>query len=77
MLPRNEIMQPPEYLACRLERLAAESEQRRLLRQAGVIPRSWLSCQVCAALWGMGRAMARTWNRLERRYELLAAHSTP
>jgi hypothetical protein len=68
MWPRNEVLQPPENLTFRLERLSAESEQRRLLREAGIVPRPWLSCQICLALWRLGRAMIRTGNRLEQRY---------
>lgn len=68
MLPRNEFLQPPENLTCRLERLSAEAAQRQLLRQAGIIQRPWLSCQICVALWRMGRAMVRTGKRIEERY---------
>ena len=68
MWPQNELMQSPEQFTCRLERVSAESEQNRMLRQAGLIRRPWLSCQACRALWRLGRLMMTAGQRLEQRY---------
>jgi hypothetical protein len=68
MYPRNECVVPPEYLAGRTETIWAEAEKYRQLKEAGLIRKSWLSCQVCRSLWRLGRLLTTAGRRLERHY---------
>jgi len=57
-----------EYELNRLPDVLARAEQNRLLREAGLMRRPWLSCQVCRSLWRLGRLLELTGQRLKRRY---------
>lgn len=68
MLPPNDYLSMQEYDLNRLPDVLARAEQNRLLREAGLMRRPWLSCQVCRSLWRLGRLLELTGQRLERRY---------
>ena len=68
MLPPNDYLSMKDYELNRLPDVLARAEQNRLLREAGLMRRPWLSCQVCRSLWRLGRLLALTGQRLERRY---------
>ena len=68
MLPPNDYLSMQEYELNRLPDVLARAEQNRLLREAGLMRRPWLSCQVCRSLWRLGRLLELTGQRLERRY---------
>jgi hypothetical protein len=68
MLPPNDYLSMKEYELNRLPDVLARAEQNRLLREAGLMRRPWLSCQVCRSLWRLGRLLELTGQRLERRY---------
>jgi hypothetical protein len=68
MLPPNDYLSMKEYELNRLPDVLARAEQNRLLREAGLMRRPWLSCQVCRSLWRLGRLLELTGQRLERHY---------
>ena len=68
MLPPNDYLAMQEYELNRLPDVLARAEQNRLLREAGLMRRPWLTCQVCRSLWRLGRLLETTGQRLERRY---------
>ena len=68
MLPPNDYLSMQEYELNRLPDVLARAEQNRLLREAGLMRRPWLSCQVCRSLWRLGRLLELTGQRLERRF---------
>ena len=68
MLPPNDYLAMKDYELNRLPDVLAKAEQNRLLREAGLIRRPWLTCQVCRSLWRLGRLLVTAGQRLERRY---------
>ncbi len=68
MLPPNDYLSMEDYELNRLPDVLARAEQNRLLREAGLMRRPWLSCQVCRSLWRLGRLLELSGQRLERRY---------
>ena len=71
MLPLNNLNDYTflkDYELNKLPAVLAEAEQHRLLAEAGLIRRPWLSCQVCRSLWRLGHLLETTGQRLERRY---------
>ena len=68
MLPPNDYLSMKDYELNRLPDVLARAEQSRLLREAGLVRRPWLSCQVCRSLWRLGRLLEIAGQRLERRY---------
>jgi hypothetical protein len=68
MLPQNDYLMQREYLDYRVDALAEDARQRRLLSDAGIVRRPWLSCQVCRSLWRLGHLMVTAGHRLEQRY---------
>jgi hypothetical protein len=68
MLPPNDYLSMQDYELNRLPDILARAEQTRLLREAGLMRRPWLSCQMCRSLWRLGRLLATAGQRLERRY---------
>ncbi len=68
MLPPNDYLSMKDYEWNRLPAVLAKAEQHRLLVEAGLIRRPWLSCQVCRSLWRLGRLLVTTGQRLEQRY---------
>jgi hypothetical protein len=68
MLPPNDYLAMQEYELNRLPNVLAKTEQHRLLVEAGLIRRPWLTCQVCRSLWRLGRLLVRAGQRLEQRY---------
>lgn len=72
MLPQNDFLLQHEFLDHRRAEIQAEVKKRSLLRQAGIIARPWLTCQICHTLWHLGRALIQAGQRLERRYAAAA-----
>jgi hypothetical protein len=68
MLPPNDYLSMQEYELNRLPDVIAKTEQHRLLVEAGLIRRPWLTCQVCRSLWRLGRMLVTAGQRLEQRY---------
>jgi hypothetical protein len=68
MLPPNDFVSMQDYQLNRLPDVLARAEQNRLLREAGLLPRPWLSCQLCRSLWRLGHLLVSAGQRLERRY---------
>jgi hypothetical protein len=68
MLPPNDYLSMKDYELNRLPDVLAKAETHRLLAEAGLIRRPWLTCQVCRSLWRLGRLLATAGQRLERRY---------
>ncbi len=68
MLPLNDYYYLKDYQLNREPMVAANAETHRLLKEAGLVKRPWLSCQICRSLWRLGRALVSTGQRLERRY---------
>ena len=68
MLPQNDYLIQRDYLDYHTEALLEDTRQRRLLHNAGIVPRNWLSCQVCRSLWRLGHLLVTAGHRLERRY---------
>jgi hypothetical protein len=68
MLPPNDYLSMQEYELNRLPDVIAKAEQHRLLVEAGLIRRPWLTCQVCRSLWRLGRLLETAGQQLERRY---------
>ena len=68
MLPPNDYLAMKDYELNRLPDVLAKAEQNRLLREAGLMRRPWLSCQICRSLWRLGRLLVTAGQRLERRY---------
>lgn len=68
MVPPNEYLSLKDYEWNRLPAVLAKAEQHRLLVEAGLIQRPWLSCQMCRSLWRLGRLLAAAGQRLEQRY---------
>jgi hypothetical protein len=68
MLPQNDYRLQKEYIDYYIEPLKEDARQRLLLRNAGLVRHSWLSCQVCRSLWRLGGLMVTAGLRLEQRY---------
>jgi hypothetical protein len=68
MLPPNDFVLLEDYRLNRLPHVLSKAEEHRLLREAGLIRRPWLACQVCRSLWRLGRLLVTAGQRLERRY---------
>jgi hypothetical protein len=68
MLPPNDYLAMKDYELNRLPDVLAKAEQHRLLVEAGLIRRPWLTCQVCRSLWRLGRLLVTAGQRLEHRY---------
>jgi hypothetical protein len=68
MLPLNDYILVKDYELNELPAVVAKAEQHRLLAEAGLIRRPWLSCQVCRSLWRLGRLLVTAGQRLEQRY---------
>jgi hypothetical protein len=68
MLPPNDYVALKDYQLNKLPVVVAKAEQHRLLMEAGLIRRPWVSCQVCRSLWRLGRLLVATGRRLEQRY---------
>ncbi len=71
MLPPNDYYLYQDYELNRLPKIKEDAEKRRVLEEAGLIPRPWLSCQICRSLWQLGRTMVKAGQRLEHRYRPL------
>jgi hypothetical protein len=72
MLPPNDYLAMKDYELNRLPDVMAKTEQHRMLVEAGLIRRPWLTCQVCRSLWRLGRLLVTAGQRLERRYAPMA-----
>ena len=72
MLPQNDYLIQRDYLDYHAAALLEDARQRRLLRNAGLTRRAWLSCQVCGSLWRLEHLMVTTGLRLEHRYAPVA-----
>jgi hypothetical protein len=68
MLPPNDYLSMKDYELNRLPDVLAKAETHRLLAEADLIRRPWLTCQVCRSLWRLGRLLATAGQRLEHRY---------
>lgn len=68
MLPQNDYLLLKDYELNRLPAIVAGAERHRLLKEAGLIRRPWLSSQLCRSLWRLGRLLVATGQRLERHY---------
>jgi hypothetical protein len=68
MLPLNDYTLLKDYELNKLPVVLAKAEEHRLLSEAGLIRRPWLSCQVCRSLWRLGHVLATAGQRLEQRY---------
>ncbi len=68
MLTPNDYVMLKDYELNRLPVVKANAEKHRLLVEAGLVRRPWVSCQVCRSLWRLGRVLATAGQRLERRY---------
>lgn len=72
MLPPNEYELVKHYKLNKLPAVIAKAEEHRLLTEAGLLQRPWLTCQICHSLWRLGRALVVAGHRLEQRYAPLA-----
>ena len=77
MLPLNDYVMLKDYELNKLPAVVARAERHRLLAEAGLIRRPWLSCQVCRSLWRLGRMLVSAGLRLERRYAAAALNPSP
>jgi hypothetical protein len=68
MLPVNDYVLLKDYELNKLSAVLTKAEEHRLLSEAGLIRRPWLSCQVCQSLWRLGHLLVTTGQRLEQRY---------
>lgn len=68
MYPLTDQALMNDYRLNREPVVAAQTEQHRLMVEAGLIRRSWFSCQVCRSVWRLGRLMVKTGLRLEQRF---------
>jgi hypothetical protein len=75
MLPQNDYLVKRELLDYRAEALESDARQRRLLSRAGRERRPWLSCQICHALWHLGRGLVAAGQQLEKRYAVPTVRS--
>jgi hypothetical protein len=73
MLPQNDFLIEKD-LDYQLGEFRREIASQRLMREAGIVRKSWLSCQVCRALFNFGRMLVSAGLRLERRYGPVGAH---
>jgi hypothetical protein len=76
MFPQNDYLWLKDYELNRLPAGLANAEQHRLLSEAGLIRRPWLSCQICRSLWQLGRMLVTAGQRLEQRYTPAALSPT-
>ncbi len=67
-LPSEYYTSSKDYELNKAPDAAAKAEHNRLLVEAGLLRRSWISCQVCRSLWRLGHSMVTTGLRLEQRY---------
>ena len=72
MLPMSEYTALKDYELNFLPDVLARAEQHRLLSEAGLIRRSWLSCHVCRWLAGLGRVLVTAGEHLERHFAPIA-----
>ncbi len=72
MFPLNDYVALKDYQLNREPVVAKRAEEHRILTEAGLIRRPWLTCQACRALWRFGRMLVVAGRRLEQRYERLA-----
>jgi hypothetical protein len=72
MYPVDEYTLWKDYKLNKEPAVAAAADQHRMLRDAGLIRRPWLTCQICRSLWLLGHALARAGQWLERRYAPVA-----
>lgn len=77
MLPPNDYLVLKDYELNSLPAVSAHAEQHRLLSEAGLIRRPWLSCQVCRSLWRLGRTLMTAGQWLERHYASAALSPAP
>ena len=77
MLPPNDYLSMKDYELNRLPNVLAKAETHRLLAEAGLIRRPWLSCQICRSLWRLGHLLETMGQRLERRYAPMAPTPSP
>jgi hypothetical protein len=68
MLPQNDYLIQRDVIDYHVDALMEDTRQRRLLHDAGLAHRTWLTCQVCRSLWQLGHLLVTTGLRLERRY---------
>lgn len=68
MLPLNDYVWFQDYKLNRLPKVIADAEQHRLMQEAGLLRRPWLSCQVCRSLWRLGHLLVDAGQRLEQRF---------
>lgn len=68
MLPLNDYILLKDYELNKLPVILARAEEHRLLSEAGLIRRPWLSCQVCRSLSRLGHLLVTAGQRLEQRY---------
>lgn len=68
MLPYNDYLLTQVDISYEVRELTADAEQRRLLRVAGPVWRSWFTWQLCRTLRGLGHLMVAAGRRLEQRY---------
>ncbi len=76
MLPLNDYLLLKDYKLNKLSAINARAEQHRILAEAGLVRRPWLSCQICRSLWRLGHAMVSAGLRLEQRYAPAALKPT-
>jgi len=72
MFPLNDYVALKDYQLNREPVVAKRAEEHRILAEAGLIRRPWLTCQACRALWRFGRMLIAAGRHLEQRYEHLA-----
>ena len=77
MLSPNDYSAMMDYKLNRLPAIVAGAEQQRMLEEAGLIRRPWLSCQICRSLWRLGRLLVAAGGRLEERYRPIALSPAP
>lgn len=77
MFPLNDYCYYKDYELNRLPKVKEDAEKHRLLAEAGLIRKPWLSCQVCRSLWQLGRTMVKAGQRLEHRYGPLVPSRAP
>lgn len=73
MLPPDDYSLLKNYQLNELPAVLEKGRRRVLLREAGLLERPSFSCQVCRALWRLGRRLVAAGYWLERRYE----HAAP
>jgi hypothetical protein len=72
MYPLDDYTLLKDYKLNKLPVVLAGCEKQRMLREAGLLSRPWLSCQVCRSLWQLGHTLVSAGRWLEQRYAPLA-----